>query len=174
MDTPLKWAGGWNGKVTLLVLPLGANDVILGMAWLKKHNPRVDWKTGTCVVTPVASYAKVAAAAAAAAERTDSKGEKRKANTHNLSAAAVVKKEADLGSARAANGSVEKNRSVLCLLTAKQWRREMRNGGEGGVVFVQREENKQAVETMKQQQGARSRGKSGLSLNAVEDRGHSK
>ena len=33
-------------KETLLVTSLGKEDVILGMPWLKKHNPRIDWEKG--------------------------------------------------------------------------------------------------------------------------------
>jgi hypothetical protein len=34
-------------KVTLDVTSLAGKDVILGFPWLREHNPRVDWKTGT-------------------------------------------------------------------------------------------------------------------------------
>jgi hypothetical protein len=34
-------------KVTLDVLCLAGKDLILGLPWLREHNPRVDWKTGT-------------------------------------------------------------------------------------------------------------------------------
>jgi hypothetical protein len=173
MDAQLRWPGGWNGKVTLLVLPLGANDVILGMAWLKKHNPRVDWQTGTCVVSPNHS----ADAAPPSNELETGRG-RRKQGFHTLSAVAVARSERELELERRDNqgGEAEGSRdeasagspAVLCLLTAKQWRREMRNGGEGGVVFVQKEGNAE------QQQARRKGRKGGLSLASVEDRGHSR
>jgi hypothetical protein len=34
-------------KVTLDVLCLAGKDLILGLPWLREHNPRVDWSTGT-------------------------------------------------------------------------------------------------------------------------------
>ena len=33
-------------KETLLITSLGKEDVILGMPWLKKHNPQIDWEKG--------------------------------------------------------------------------------------------------------------------------------
>ena len=36
---------GFPGKETLLITTLGKEDVILGMLWLKKHNPEIDWRT---------------------------------------------------------------------------------------------------------------------------------
>jgi predicted aspartyl protease len=39
-----------NGKedlTTLFITGLGKNNVILGLTWLRKHNPIVNWKEGT-------------------------------------------------------------------------------------------------------------------------------
>ena len=39
-----------DGKITdtrLLVTGLGSQRIILGFPWLNKHNPDIDWKTGT-------------------------------------------------------------------------------------------------------------------------------
>lgn len=36
-------------KLTLEVAVLGQFDVILGLPWLERHNPLVDWKAGTMV-----------------------------------------------------------------------------------------------------------------------------
>jgi hypothetical protein len=48
VNAAMKW-DGWNGTVTLLVLPLQQYDVILGMTWLRKYNPYINWQTGSCV-----------------------------------------------------------------------------------------------------------------------------
>ena len=45
INAAVRW-DGWNGTVTLLMLPLQQYDMILGMTWLKEYNPRIDWKTG--------------------------------------------------------------------------------------------------------------------------------
>ncbi|KDQ33977.1 hypothetical protein PLEOSDRAFT_1080989 [Pleurotus ostreatus PC15] len=37
--------------MTLYVTNLGNVDVILGLTWLKKHNPEIDWKTGEVVMS---------------------------------------------------------------------------------------------------------------------------
>ena len=37
---------GHRSRERLLVAEIGAEDVIIGIDWLKKHNPSVDWKTG--------------------------------------------------------------------------------------------------------------------------------
>ena len=39
--------GKYQTKVTLDVICLAGKDLILGLPWLREHNPRVDWKTGT-------------------------------------------------------------------------------------------------------------------------------
>jgi hypothetical protein len=39
--------GRYQTKVTLDVACLAGKDLILGLPWLREHNPRVDWKTGT-------------------------------------------------------------------------------------------------------------------------------
>ena len=36
-----------NMKENLLVLPIESFDIILGMPWLKRHNPIIDWETDT-------------------------------------------------------------------------------------------------------------------------------
>ena len=39
--------GGKNIKEELYVTHLRKNEIILGFDWLQKHNPRINWKTGT-------------------------------------------------------------------------------------------------------------------------------
>ena len=34
-------------RENLLVLPLENYDIILGMPWLRKHNPNINWSTNT-------------------------------------------------------------------------------------------------------------------------------
>ncbi|KAI5116006.1 hypothetical protein M0805_004378 [Coniferiporia weirii] len=38
---------------TFLVTSLGKEDVILGLPWLKRHNPAIDWTTGTISINKV-------------------------------------------------------------------------------------------------------------------------
>lgn len=38
---------GYQDTLTLDVMPLRRHDVILGIPWLRKHNPTIDWKMGT-------------------------------------------------------------------------------------------------------------------------------
>ena len=173
MGASLRWSAGWSGRVTLLVLPLGANDVILGMSWLKKYNPRVDWTTGTVVVSP--AHPAKAVSGGVLVESTVDKKERQ--NSHTLSALAVAKDEGDLLPATEDCGAGEEKqqhaRSVLCLLTAKQWRRELREGSEGGVIFVQKGEKPE----QKTRQGSKGKSKlkgGGLSLASVEVGGQSK
>ena len=37
---------------SLLVLPLDTFDIILGMPWLRKHNPMIDWSTNNLTLPP--------------------------------------------------------------------------------------------------------------------------
>ena len=37
---------GWSGKVIMVVVPGLSTDIILGMPWLRKINPRIDWNAG--------------------------------------------------------------------------------------------------------------------------------
>ena len=53
---------GWQGRVSLLLLPLSGNDAILGMAWLTKYNPSIDWNTGQLRVAVTTAAAAAAAA----------------------------------------------------------------------------------------------------------------
>ena len=39
--------GGRDIKEELYVTHLGKNEIILGFDWLQKHNPRINWKSGT-------------------------------------------------------------------------------------------------------------------------------
>ena len=41
----------YNGTEDLIVLPLKNQDVILGMPWLAKENPRIDWKNRSLVAS---------------------------------------------------------------------------------------------------------------------------
>jgi hypothetical protein len=39
--------GSYSESVELQVMPLSVSNVILGMPWLKQHNPEIDWSSGT-------------------------------------------------------------------------------------------------------------------------------
>ena len=48
----------WQGAVKLrlqkaYVASIGKHDVILGMTWLEKENPSIDWKTGNLIIRTV-------------------------------------------------------------------------------------------------------------------------
>ncbi|KAI5115080.1 hypothetical protein M0805_006452 [Coniferiporia weirii] len=45
--------GGRSITTTFLVTSLGKEDVILGLPWLKRHNPAIDWTTGTMTINKV-------------------------------------------------------------------------------------------------------------------------
>jgi hypothetical protein len=38
--------GSWNESTDFLVTDLGSEDIILGLLWLKKVNPTIDWDSG--------------------------------------------------------------------------------------------------------------------------------
>jgi hypothetical protein len=38
--------GSWNEPTNFLVTDLGPEDIILGLPWLKKVNPTIDWDSG--------------------------------------------------------------------------------------------------------------------------------
>jgi hypothetical protein len=38
--------GSWNELTNFLVTDLGPKDIILGLPWLKKVNPTIDWNSG--------------------------------------------------------------------------------------------------------------------------------
>jgi hypothetical protein len=40
-----------NEWVDFLVMDLGGEDVILGLPWLREHNPKIDWKKGQVQAT---------------------------------------------------------------------------------------------------------------------------
>lgn len=127
MDARVSWEG-WEGKVTLLVLPLMHNDVILGMAWLARYNPQIDWRRGTCVATPPPCAQAIVGMHMRKNERSS------RNNHHHVSRLAMGREESE-----GEQGRSSETEGVLCLLTAKQWRKEMRNGGEGGMVIVRQE-----------------------------------
>ena len=41
--------GAWSEHLAFNVLPI-CHDVILGKAWLEKHNPAIDWRTNTVII----------------------------------------------------------------------------------------------------------------------------
>lgn len=43
--------GDHEEEVRLLVTDLGEDDVILGLPWLRKHNPQIDWSQGRLLLT---------------------------------------------------------------------------------------------------------------------------
>ncbi|KAI5115854.1 hypothetical protein M0805_006710, partial [Coniferiporia weirii] len=45
--------GGRSITTTFLVTSLGKEDVILGLPWLKRHNPAIDWTAGTISINKV-------------------------------------------------------------------------------------------------------------------------
>ena len=46
----------------LLVTNIGKNNLILGLPWLKKKNPQIDWKTGRMELTKLTHKEQIAAA----------------------------------------------------------------------------------------------------------------
>jgi hypothetical protein len=118
-DVEVRWSG-WNGKITLLVIELGSYDCILGMRWLYDFNPSVNWREGTILttannLTPTSVKAK------------DDRGRDRGIvvnSSHSLSAVASKSK------------AVPFDPTMLHLLSAKQWRREARNGDESGMIVL--------------------------------------
>src|ERR1700750_442940 len=42
--------GGLTEKLELAVIPLAGYDIILGIPWLKRHSPTIDWKTSSVSV----------------------------------------------------------------------------------------------------------------------------
>jgi hypothetical protein len=110
---------GFGGKSHLLVLPIIKYDLILGMTWLREYNPEIDWETGTCRVRRPRSSSE---------ERKE--GEDTTIHTHKLSVSAL---EIKSGKETEAD-----KREVLNLLSATEWRRAIREGGEGGIIRVER------------------------------------
>ena len=108
----VRW-DGWSGMVSLLVLPLSHYDIILGMKWLKEFNPKIDWRTGKC-------FANISAQ-----NHTDVK--------HSISSLALSGNDHQIRDG--------KQKLVLNLLSARKWRKEMRSGGEGGVIHVMLKSN---------------------------------
>ncbi|KAI5114635.1 hypothetical protein M0805_007541, partial [Coniferiporia weirii] len=45
--------GGRSITTTFLVTSLGKEDIILGLPWLKRHNPAINWTTGTISINKV-------------------------------------------------------------------------------------------------------------------------
>ena len=45
------WAGDYCEKVNFLVTNLGSEDIILGLPWLRKINPTIDWEHGTVEIS---------------------------------------------------------------------------------------------------------------------------
>ena len=115
----VRWKG-WSGKVYLLGLPLKKYDIILGMSWLRKHNPNIDWTTGECKVET-----KILELEQKFNNQNEYEMNVIRNQKHNLSALAI--------------GNIsgrQSCRGVLNLLSAKQWRQEIKNGGEGGIIIA--------------------------------------
>ena len=52
----------WNVPTRFLVTDLRKEEIILGLSWLKKHNPQIDWLQGTMnieTIRPVTTFGKV-------------------------------------------------------------------------------------------------------------------
>ncbi|KAI5115438.1 hypothetical protein M0805_004383 [Coniferiporia weirii] len=45
--------GGRSITTTFLITSLGREDVILGLPWLKRHNPAIDWTAGTISINKI-------------------------------------------------------------------------------------------------------------------------
>ena len=104
-NASVRW-DGWSGRVTFLILPLSHYDVILGMKWLSENNPQIDWKAATC-------YSRQ--------NRNDS-----------IAISPPHLEQHQLSSVASADFPLADGRGTLHLISAKQWRREVRRGGECG------------------------------------------
>ena len=47
LDTAIPQAGGHQSKTVFAITDIDDQDVILGIDWLQKHNPEINWKEGT-------------------------------------------------------------------------------------------------------------------------------
>jgi hypothetical protein len=43
----MEMPGGHLERITMDVVPIGQHEVILGMPWIKQHNPQIDWEKST-------------------------------------------------------------------------------------------------------------------------------
>ena len=43
-------AADFEDNLTLMIIGLGRPQVVLGMPWLMKHNPRIDWEKKTVIL----------------------------------------------------------------------------------------------------------------------------
>ena len=122
--------------ISFLVLPLSHYDIILGMKWLKQFNPKIEWKSGNCY-------------AVSAANLDQKKNERKEKQNSNLNAIqGNIDPSFSTGSnsnhsisalALTGNDNMfhrEKNTSVLSLLSGKQYRRAIRDGGKAGMIMV--------------------------------------
>ena len=50
-DLPIRLDNQIRHTISPKVLPLGGSQIILGMTWLKAHNPHIDWSAGTITLT---------------------------------------------------------------------------------------------------------------------------
>ena len=95
INAAVRW-DGWNGTVTLLMLPLQQYDMILGMTWLKEYNPRIDWKTGSCIATHKPTFIKPADQNKQVEQQESTKDQNQiKGVMHRLSALAMNKTKQD-------------------------------------------------------------------------------
>ena len=42
---------GHKERATFAVTDLGKEDIIIGLSWLRQHNPEIDWRTGAIEMT---------------------------------------------------------------------------------------------------------------------------
>ena len=107
--------GRWNGTVTLLMLSLRQYDMILGMTWLKEDNPRIDWKTGSCVATHKPTFIKPADQNKQVEQQESTKDQNQiKGVMHRLSVLAMNKTKQD-----------ENGRGILNLLSGDEWAKRL-------------------------------------------------
>lgn len=186
MNAVVKW-DGWSGTVTLLVLPLQQYDVILGMTWLKKYNPHINWQTGrvSCVA--------IHSAALAESQHNEVKSksnewerqrqrEQRQVDgvMHRLSAAAMQKGGSESGR-RLTVGESASSTGVLNLLTAEEWVKEVRRTWEedgqveGGIVVVRHPVGEQVEVTYTTSHSRqREAGRMSTGLHSIESQGSRK
>jgi predicted aspartyl protease len=156
MNAEVLW-DGWKGRVTFLVLPLSGNDLILGMAWLAKHNPQINWKTGmlTAAMTGDRKSGQEGTLPAAG-------------NKHTLSALAG---SLQLRTVTNENSASKPEAVVLNLITAKEWRTAGYQGEETGIVYVKRAKLNPEEQAKHKLSNDRNQA-TGLRLAAIENGSH--
>ena len=141
VNASVRW-DGWSGRETLLALPLRHYDVILGMSWLKNNNPHIDWRTGRFVADRTGSARIGDQPSASEAKHQLSSLASDCSMTHDHDQQLMPELTAT-GSQM--DSSVGIGRGVLGLMTAREWQREIRNGGEGGLIYLRRTTDKTSI-----------------------------